>query len=156
FLASDLENAERALQNALRLNTRSQQVVEDFARVRIAQKDDRGAVTYLDEALQADAKRQDLWFVKADAAVRLAEPAMAIASYEHGLELGGLHLDATTALLKLYLESQQNHKAVELATDTTRRLPADVEVRTQFALNVDRLHLDPQALAVWRRVLEVK
>src|SRR5262249_9023895 len=97
-----------------------------------------------------------LWFVKADAAVRLAEPAMAIASYEHGLELGGLHLDATTALLKLYLESQQNHKAVELATDTTRRLPADVEERNQFALNVDRLHLDPQALAVWRRVLEVK
>ncbi len=156
LLASDLENGENALQGALRLNTRTQQVLEDFARLKIARKDDRGALPYLDEALQVDPKRQDLWFVKAEVAVRLAEPALAISSYEHGLELGGLNLDAISSLLKLYLESQQKSKAVILANDSIRRLPADAAVRTQFALSMDGLHLGPEALAVWRRVIEVQ
>ena len=156
LLASDLENGENALQGALRLNTRTQAVLEDFARLKIARKDDRGALPYLDEALQVDPKRQDLWFVKAEVAVRLSEPGLAIPSYQHGLELGGLNLDAISALMKLYRESQQKNKAVALATDSTRRLPADAAVRTQFALSVDGLHLSPEALAVWRRVVEVQ
>ena len=58
----------------------------------MAQKDDKGALPYLEEALKGDAKRQDLWFLKAHAAEQAGDATQAMQSLEQGLGLGGVHV----------------------------------------------------------------
>jgi Flp pilus assembly protein TadD len=156
LIASDLDKAEAALQAALTLGPRAQPIIEDLARIRIARKDDRGALPFLDEVLSTDAKRQDLWFLKAQAGVRLGDSALAITSMEHGLELGGIHIEEVTSLLSLYIKARQGNRASQLANSTLASLPAETGVRTQFAADLEGLNLNPEALAAWRGVLEVQ
>lgn len=138
------------------MNAVTPQVSEDFARIHLARKDDEGAIPYLGDALKADAKRQDLWFLQADAANRLHDSSLAIHSFEQALGLGGFHLLESSSLLRLYLSMKQEAKAVELAHHITTSLPPDLDVRAEFASTLDDLQQQKEALAAWRRVLEVK
>lgn len=155
-LGSDFGRAEAALERAADLNTRTPQVADDFARIRIARKDDKGALPYLDEALRADATRQDLWFLKAGAAERLQNSSLAMDSFEHGLALGGAHIPEAASLVRLYLAAKQDAKAMELAGSVIANLPPDPSLRAEFADHLDDLHRTNEALAAWRRVLEVQ
>jgi len=155
-LACDFDDAETPLQHAVELNLRTPQIVEDFARIRFAHKDDKAALPYLDEALQADPKRQDLWFVQAQAAERLNDSPLAIRSFEQGLALGGVHPAEGTSLARVYLATNQRAKASQLARQLISALPPEPDVRTQFAASLDELKLTSEALSAWKGVLEVQ
>jgi len=156
LLATDLEKAEEALNHATAISARTPQIAEDFARIHLARKDDKGALPYLEEALRADAKRQDLWFLQAQAGERLADASLAMRSFETGLALGGVHVTEATSLLRLELAAKQDVKARELAWRVIAELPADASVRAEFAGTLDALQQPSEALAAWKRVLEVK
>ena len=154
-LASDFDAAEAPLQRAVNLNLRTPQMVEDLARIRLARKDDHAAMPYLAEALTGDPKRQDLWFVQAEAAERLKDSSLAIHSLEQGLALGGAHPVEGASLARLYLATNQKTRASQLAEQIVAALPPDLNVRVQFAASLDELQLTSEALSAWRRVLEV-
>jgi tetratricopeptide (TPR) repeat protein len=156
LLAADYEKAEEALKRAVDLNRMTPAVAEDLARVRLARKDDQGAIPLLEEALQGDAKRQDLWFLQAHTAERTANSPLAIESFERGLALGGVLVPETGSLLKLYLDTKQIAKAQDLAKTFTAGLPADPAIRTEFAGILDDLQQSPIALVAWKRVVEVQ
>ena len=59
-LGAEFDKAEPALNRAVELNAVTPVLNEDFARVHLARKDDKGAIPYLSQVLQADPKRQDL------------------------------------------------------------------------------------------------
>jgi tetratricopeptide (TPR) repeat protein len=154
-LAGDFDKAETALKRVLELNAVTPQVNEDFARIRVARKDDKGAIPYLDDALRAEANRQDLWFLHVEAANRLQDSSLAIRSFEKGLALGGFHLPESSSLIRLYLAAKQDAKAAEMASRVTTNLPPDLDLRAAFASTLDDFQLHNEALVAWRRVLEV-
>ncbi len=156
LLASDLDKVEPELNRAVDLAGRTPQITEDFARLHLARKDDKGALPYLEDALHADAKRQDLWFLKAQAAERLVDSSVAMQSFEQGLALGGVHIPEAAALLRLDLAAKQSANASELACRVIQAFPPDPAVRTQFAGILDDLHMSTEALLAWRRVLEMQ
>lgn len=162
WLNSDLAKSETTLKHAAELNVPAVLVAEDLARIRIALKDDKGSIPYLDQLLQTYKQRQDLWFLKAEVADRLKDDPLAISALEQGLALGGTHVKETGALLRLYLANKQNDKALELGRRTTAGLLPDAGVREEFAGVLDDLQQkgDLQqkndVIAAWKRVLEVK
>jgi tetratricopeptide (TPR) repeat protein len=155
LLAGEYAKAEEALKRAVELERMTPQIAEDLARVHEAQKDDKGALPYLEEALKGDAKRQDLWFLRAHAAEQAGDAALAMQSFEQGLGLGGVHISECGDLLRLYLVSKQDDKAKELERTTIAGLPAGAEVRAEFAGVLDELQQGGAALTAWKRVLEV-
>src|SRR6267378_4111282 len=155
-LASDFDAAEGPLQRAIGLNLRKPQMAEDFARIRLAHKDDKAALPYLVEALSAEPKRQDLWFDQAQAAERLKDSSLAIYSFEQALALGGTHPAEGASLARLYVATSQKAKASQLARQIVAALPPEPDVRVQFAASLDELQLTTEALSGWRRVLEVQ
>ena len=156
FLGADPDHADAALARATALNMKTPQMAEDLARIRIARKDDQGALPYLEEVLHADARRQDIWFLQAQAGTRLGNTALAIKAFEQGLELGGVHIDETKSLLALYIKDGQRPKAETLSTAALAKLPADAGVRSQFAAAIEDLNLSAQALTAWRAVLDLR
>src|SRR5260370_23464335 len=68
LLATDLDKAEEALNRALAITARTPLIAEDFARIHLARKDDKAALPYFEEALLADANRQNLLFLQAHTA----------------------------------------------------------------------------------------
>jgi len=155
-LGANFEAAEAPLQRATELNLHTPQMAEDFARIRLAHKDDKGAMPFLEEALVADAKRQDLWLIRGQAGERLEDSALAIHSYEQGLALGGTHIAEAASLAHLYLATKQKAKASELARQMVAGLPTDPNVRAELAASLEDLQLTSEALMAWRSVLEVQ
>jgi tetratricopeptide (TPR) repeat protein len=156
LLAADYDKADEALKHAVDLQVMTPAIAEDLARVRLARNDDKSAISFLEEALRGDAKRQDLWFLQAHAAERVANTPLAIQSFERGLALGGVHVPECGSLLKLYLDTKQPAQAQELATKSTAALPPDPVVRTEFAGILDDLRQRGDALIAWKRVVEVQ
>ena len=155
-LASDFDEAQAQLQHAVALNLRTPQMAEDFARIQLARKDDKSALPYLQEALNADPKRQDLWFLHAQAADRAKDSSSAIHSFEQALALGAVHPAEGASLARLYLATNQKVKASQLARQMVSELPPEADVRAQFATSLDELQLTAEALSAWKRVLEVQ
>ncbi|PYU20455.1 MAG: hypothetical protein DMG30_21135 [Acidobacteria bacterium] len=155
-LGSELDKAAAALKHAGELGTLTPQASEDYARILLARNDDRSALLYLDQAVRADNKRQDLWFLQAQVAERLRDSPLAIHSFEEALALGGLHIPEGTSLIRLYLASQQDGRAQELARRVIANFPPEPSLRVQFAQSLDSLRQPTEALAAWKRVLEVQ
>lgn len=153
--AGDFDGAEAPLQRALSLSLRTPLMAEDLARIRLAHKDDKAALPFLDEVLRADAKRQDLWFIQAQAAERTKDFTLAIHSYEEGLGVGGTHVPETASLAKLYIVGKRPEKAADLARRTMVGIPADAALRTEFAGSLDDLQMSGEALQAWKSVLAV-
>jgi tetratricopeptide (TPR) repeat protein len=155
-LNSELDRAEKALKRAAELGVTTSQLNEDFAQLLIARKDDKGALPYLQEVLKQDSKRQEIWFLQAEAAERSEDPTLAEHSYEQGLSLGGVHVPETAALLRLYIGRKQNEQAIQLAKAQLASLPPTPEDRLQFAVALDDLHQNDLAMQAWRALLDVQ
>ncbi len=155
-LNSDLDRAETTLNRAVQLGITTPQVNEDFARLRIARKDEQGALPYLQEVLRADAKRQDIWFVQGEVAEHLQNTDLAEHSYEEGLSLGGVHVAQAGALLRLYLKAKQTDQALAFAKRQLAALPEETEPRLEFATTLDELKQSSLAMEAWRGVLKVQ
>jgi len=155
-LATNYDEAERALNRAAELKIAPAQLAEEYAFVHLGLKDDAGALLYLQAAVSADAKRQDLWFVEASAAERTKENSLAIEALEHGLQLGGWHREESATLIRLYLDSKQDAKAHALATQTIESAPADAGERAWFADALEHEGFREEALAGWKAVLAVR
>lgn len=155
LLDSELDRAESALNRAADLGVANAEINEDFARLHIERKDDKGALPYLNKLLQQDAKRQDLWFLQAEVSERALDPALAEHSYEEGLALGGVHIGEAASLLRLYLAAKKTDRATEFAKAELASLPATPDDRIRFASVLDQLHQNTLALDAWRKVLDV-
>lgn len=156
LLNGDLDKSEEALKRASTLGAPSPKVTEDLARVYLGKKNDNAALSLLDEALRRDPRRQDLWFLQAQTAERLGNQPLAMRSFQEGLALGGMHIPETAALIRLLVAAKRNPEAQDLAHRTVSALPPDGELRAQFASALDDLKQSPEALAAWKRVLEVR
>ena len=152
---NDLDKAEAALQRASGLQPKDAQIAEDLGRVHLARKDDKGAMPFLADALRLDPQHQELWFEKARSAERLHDSSLAMESFEKGLALGGSQVAESLSLLRLYVASKQNPKALALAARVREGLPPDPALRTQFA-TARRIAAAGPVLLAWRRVLEVE
>ena len=156
LLASDYDEAEKALHRAAQLGIPMEQLAEDYARVHLGRGDDSGALPFLASALGLDNKRQDLWFLKAQTAQRAHQPALAMASFETGFALGGVHTPESGALIGLYLSSHQREKAHAFALHSIESMPPDPNPRAAFAQVLEDAKLLDEALAAWRSVIAVQ
>jgi Tfp pilus assembly protein PilF len=156
LLHSELDRAEAALKRARDLGTANEGTNEDFARLQIARKDDKGALPYLAEVLRLDGKRQDVWFLQAEVAERAHDSALAEHSYEQGFSLGGVHIGEAGALLRLYVAAKNEEKVSAFAKEQLSGLPPVAEDRLEFAVVLDELHLSDLSLEAWHKVLEVQ
>ena len=155
-LASELDKAEAALNTAAELRAPPGELGEEYARVHLGRKDQRGALPYLAQALLADGKRQDLWFLQAETADQLHESQLAISSFERGLALGGIHVADSCSLVRVYTEAKEPAKAHTLALHTVGTLPPDPEPRIKFAECLDSIKLPTESLEAWKSVLVVR
>jgi tetratricopeptide (TPR) repeat protein len=156
LLATAYDKAEAALNKAAQLKVAPELLAEDYARVYLGRSDEHGALPYLDVALRADGKRQELWFLRARAANHVQEFALAIRSYEQGLNLGGVHVAELEALLRLYLSTNEPAKAHEFSLHTIEAMPANGAPRAEFAQALEDVKLPGEALTAWKSVLAVQ
>jgi tetratricopeptide (TPR) repeat protein len=138
------------------LKVSTDDLAEPYARLHLGRKDERGALPYLEQALAADDKRQDLWLLQGQTADHLHNAHLAMKSFEQGLALGGVHVADACTLLRLYVNGKETAKAHALAQHTVETLPADGAARVQFAECVDDAKLPAESLAAWKSVLAVE
>ena len=155
-LNSDFAHAEDALKKAAELGVTTSQFNEDFARLHLARKDDKGALPYLQEVLNKEPKRKDIWFLQAEAAERAGDASLAEHSYEQGFSLGEGNIVEVSSLVHLYSEGKKTDRAAELAKSHLDNLPASAEDRLVFATTLDELHQNDLSLKAWRAVLETQ
>ena len=155
FRMKDWEAAERALSRARELKPGDALVAEELARIRLARQDDRGALPLLEESLAANAGNQELWLLRADAAARLDDWQQTADSVEHAISLGGVPFPRRTALVRLYLDHQMKDRALIQVRAMAGNLPADSAARAEYAGFLDQLNQPDEALAAWKRALEV-
>ena len=130
-------------------------VAEELARIRLMRRDDKGALQFLEERLALGPGAQDLWLLRADAATRLGDWERNADSTEHGIALGTIPLDRRTALVRSYIEHQAPDKALAHVRAVADHLPPETAVRTEYARFLEDLKQPPEALAAWKRTLEV-
>lgn len=155
-LNSEFDRAEEELKRAAELGVRTPQINEDFARIHVARKDDKGALPYSQEVLRMDPKRQDVWFFQGEVAEKAQDSTLAIHSYEQGLALGGVHVAEAGTLIRLYLAAKHADQAEQLAKRQLDTLPPEPAPRIELAAILDDLQQNVLALRAWRRVLEVQ
>lgn len=159
YRMKDWDAADRALLRSRELKSGDASVAEELFRIRLARGDDRGALSFLEERLatgQPDGQTgQDLWLVRADLSTRLGDWERNADSVEHAIRLGSLPLDRRTGLVRLYLEHRQEEKALVHIRAVAEALPPDQAIREEYARFLDDLHQPKEALAAWKRTLEV-
>jgi tetratricopeptide (TPR) repeat protein len=155
YRMKDWEAAEKALLRARELKPGDGLVAEELARIRLTRQDDRGALPFLEESLAANAGNQELWLLRADLAARLNDWQRTADSVEHAIGLGGVPVTRRTALVRLYIEHQMPDRALVHVRAVEENLPADSTVRTEYAGFLDQLQQPDEALAAWKRTLEV-
>ncbi len=155
FRMRDWDGADRALLKARELKPGDPAVAEELARIRLTHKDDRGFLTFVEERLSLSAGTQELWLLRADAANRLGDWQRIADSTEHAIALGSIPLERRTALVRLYMQHQAPDRALVQVRAVAESLPSDVAVRAEYAGFLDELKRPPEALAAWKRTLEV-
>ena len=154
FVAHQLAQAEPVLLRARENGADTARVSEELARIHLGRSDDSGAMPFLDESLKKDPKQAALWYERADAAGHLKEWRTQTESLERGLALDS-RLDRRTALVRLYLDHQENDQALLHVRLAIAALPNDAKVVQTYAGFFDELHRPADALAWWRKVLEL-
>lgn len=152
FLAGDLEDAEKSL---MRCRGADATVSEELARIRLARKDNTGAMPFLDESLKADSANQAVWYLRADTAAQLRDWKRTAESLEKGLEIGGGPLARRTELVRLYLEHFMAESALRHVRSVVATLPKDAIVRADYASFLEELRQPRQALPVWKSAIEI-
>jgi len=155
FRMREWDAADRALLKARELKPGDAGVAEELARIRLTRGDDKGAMRFLDERLALGSGTQDLWLLRADAATRLGDWARNADSTEHAIALGAIPLERRSALVRSYIAHQLLDKALAHVRAVAGLLPTDAAVRAEYAGFLDELKQPPEALAAWRRTLEV-
>ena len=155
FRMREWDGADRALLKARELKPGDASVAEELARIRLMRRDDKGAIQFLEERLALGPGTHDLWLLRADTAARLGDWERTADSTEHALALDAIPLDRRTALVRLYIEHQAPDKALVHVRALAGHLPPDTAVRTEYARFLEDLKQPPEALAAWKRTLEV-
>ena len=155
FRMREWDGADRALLKARELKPGDAKAAEELARIRLMRRDDKGAIQFLEESLALGPGTQDLWLLRADTASRLGDWERNADSTEHAMALGSIPLDRRTALVRSYIEHQAPDKALLHVRAVAGRLPPDTAVRTKYARFLEDLKQPEEALAGWKRTLEV-
>ena len=154
FKAGDLDAAETSLMLAREHKAGGTAALEELARIRLARKDDRGALRFLDETLALEARNSDLWFTRADLTLRIGDASKAEESLEKGIAIDATNLARRTSLVELYVKRGAAEPALRHVRVVTAALPADAPVRRQYAEFLDRLARPDEALEVWKKTLD--
>ena len=155
FRAGQYDAAEQALLRARELGSRIPGGAESLARIHLERKDDAGALPFLAEVLTAQPNRAEIWFLQGEAAGRSNRRDLLCSSLEHGLALDGEKVRYRTALVNAYIEANRRDDALRHIHTVMAAPPLDAAVRTAYAEFLDRLEVQAEALAAWRRVLEL-
>ncbi len=155
FAAQQFPEAEKALLRARELGGGDARQAEELARIHIARQDDAGALPFIEESLAKQAGSQPLWYLRADVAARLKDWNKQAASLERGIAQGGDTLERRTSLVRLYLDHQAGGQALPHIEAVVAALPKDAKVGRTYAEFLDELHRSADALAVWKKVLEL-
>lgn len=155
FRSREFASAEHALSKARDLKPGDAAIAEELARIRLMSNDDRGAIAFLEERLALAPGTQELWLLRADTATRLGDWERNADSTEHAITLAAVPLPRRTALVRLYLQHQNPGRALVHVRAVAGELPADAAVRSEFAGFLDGLKQPAEALAAWKRTLDV-
>jgi tetratricopeptide (TPR) repeat protein len=155
FANRHLDQSERAFLKSRELGAAAPSGSEELARIHIKRGDQKGSLVYLAEALRAESKRADLWFLQAETATAALNPELAMDSYERGIALGGPTLKQRTALIAMYIQAGMRDKALQHARTAAADLPKDVHVNATYADFYEQLNQPDEALALWRRAIDV-
>ena len=154
FQAQQLPEAEAVLLRARENGATGALEAEELARIHLSRKDDAGAMPFLEESLNKDAKQAPLWYLRADAAGRLKDWKTQAGSLERALELDN-QLERRTALVHIYLDHKESDQARRHIRLVTADLPKDAKVRQTYAEFLDELGRPDDALALWQKVIEL-
>lgn len=155
FRLRDWDGADRALLRSRELKPGDGSVAEELARIRLMRQDDKGAIQFLEERLTLGPGTQDLWLLLADTADRLGDWQRNADSTEQAIALGAIPLDRRTALVRSYMQHQAPGKALAQVRAVVENLPPDTAVRTEYAQFLEDLKQTDEALAEWKKTLEV-
>lgn len=155
FLSSQFEQAERTLLEARKLGVRTPEGAESLVRIRLGRRDDAGALSFLSDLLDAQPSRADIWFMQGESARRLKQLELLFTSWERGLTIDSSNIQYRTALITAYMEANRRDDCLRHIRAVTAAPPADAAVRATYAEFLDRLGVNPEALAAWRSVLEI-
>ena len=78
-----------------------------------------------------------------------------VSSFESGLALDGAKLQYRTELVGAYVEAKRRDDALRHIHIVMAAPPPDAALRATYAEFLDRLAVNAEALAAWRRVLEL-
>ena len=154
FVTGNLDAAEESLGKAREGKVGGAAVPEELFRIRMARKDDAGALAFLEERLAIDGNGAELWYARADIAARLGNWTKSADSLEKALAADEKNLRRRTSLVDLYLDHAANDQAVRHVRFVAAALPADAAVRRQYAEYLDRLGHPEESFAVWKKALE--
>jgi len=155
FLGGDLNSAEKNLMAARELHVSTPTMSEHLMQIHVSRSDHRGALPFLEEVLKADAKRQDLWLLRADTAAKLNDWKLQADSIEHALALGSAPFDRRTALVRLYLEHGDPERGAVQVDAALAGLPKDASVHATCAGFLEQLQRPDDALGLWRKAVEL-
>ena len=96
-----------------------------------------------------------MWFLQGEAAARAHQPELMVSSFESGLALDGAKLQYRTELVGAYVEAKRRDDALRHIHIVMAAPPPDAALRATYAEFLDRLAVNAEALAAWRRVLEL-
>ncbi len=154
FAAGNLEGAEKALMIAHEAKAGGAAVALELARIRLASKDDAGALPFLEETLTFDSRATELWYARADAAARIGDNAKVADSLEHALAIDAQNLPRRTSLVQLYVGRRSAEDALRHIRIVMSALPLDPVTRRQYAEFLDQLNRPAEALLVWKKVID--
>ena len=155
YLAGQFDAAEHNLARAVELKTATFTVDSELGHLHLRRHDDRGAIPYLERALQANSEQQDLWFLLAGAYRNSGDWTKQAESLERGLAVGGVHLDSRATLVRLYLAHKDAAGALRQARAALPLLPKDVSIRSIWAALFEQLKDNDVALQLWNSVLAI-
>ena len=155
FRSAQAEPAEQALLKAREMGAGTPAGAEALAQIHIGRKDDAGSLPLLAEVLKAQPSRSEMWFLQGEAAARAHQPELMVSSFESGLALDGAKLQYRTELVGAYVEAKRRDDALRHIHIVMAAPPPDAALRATYAEFLDRLAVNAEALAAWRRVLEL-
>lgn len=152
---ADFVPAEASLLHARQLGATSALMSEQLGRIRYASRDYTHAGPLVDESLGLDATQQPLWFLAAAIAKAVQNTDKQALCLERALALGGLHIEQRVELVRIYLAKGDKTNAARHADLELANLPLEPGVQETWAEFYRELLRPGDALARWRKVVEL-
>ena len=124
-----LDLAEKALQEALKINEDSDEALLSNAYLSIAQKDLNQALSILDRAAASNSENIEVWIVRGDIYKELKQKEQAFESYSHVLTINPKHFGVQISIASAHLEFGEIDEADKVVEQGLSRAPKNVDLK---------------------------